>query len=324
MKQRHDMNWHLSDTHVAIVGGGSIGTAFAVVFAAAGYRLRLYEPAPKVRETIPAKLAGTLQDLEDAGLLEEPGNEVAERVLLSDSLEAAVESAEYVQECAPEGHSTKERLFADLDAAAPPDAVLASSSSALPASAFAAELRGRHRCLVVHPSNPPFLLRVAEIVPAPFTAPAAVRDAQRIVESVGLTPIVLRKEVKGFIFNRLQGAVLREAYCLVRDGVADVEDIDRIMRDGLGLRWSILGPFETVDLNTVGGIARHAERLGPAYLEMGAERGQHDPWTPDLVAEVEAQRRRIMPLSDWSERVRWRDRMLMRMVAAKAGATTEA
>ena len=90
--------------------------------------------------------------------------------------------------------------------------------------------------------------------------------------------------------------------------------------EGLGLRWSILGPFETVDLNTTGGIARHAERLGPAYLEMGAERGQHDPWTPELVAEVEAQRRRFMPLSEWGERVRWRDRMLMHILAAKAGA----
>ena len=99
------------------------------------------------------------------------------------------------------------------------------------------------------------------------------------------------REVEGFVFNRLQGAVLREAYCLVRDGVATVADIDRLMRDGLGLRWAAIGPFETVDLNTRGGIAAHAERMGPAYARMGAERGQDDPWTPELVAEVAEQRR---------------------------------
>ena len=98
------------------------------------------------------------------------------------------------------------------------------------------------------------------------------------------------------MFNRLQGALLREAYCLVRDGVATVADIDRLVRDGLGLRWSVIGPFETVDLNTRGGIAAHAEKMGPAYARMGAERGQHDPWTPELVAEVAAARRAELPL----------------------------
>jgi 3-hydroxyacyl-CoA dehydrogenase len=119
--------------------------------------------------------------------------------------------------------------------------------------------------------------------------------------------------VEGFIFNRLQGAVLREAYCLVRDGVADVEDIDTVMRDGLGLRWSFMGPFETVDLNTRGGILSHADKMGPAYARMGAERGQNDPWFPELVARVNAQRRALVPLERWADRVRWRDRMLMQL-----------
>jgi 3-hydroxyacyl-CoA dehydrogenase len=127
----------------------------------------------------------------------------------------------------------------------------------------------------------------------------------------------VRRELTGFVFNRLQGAVLREAYCLVRDGVASVEDIDRVVRDGLGLRWAVIGPFETVDLNTRGGIGAHARRLGPAYARMGAERGQHDPWTPDLVAEVERQRRETLPLDDWEARVTWRDRALMALLAAR-------
>jgi 3-hydroxyacyl-CoA dehydrogenase len=117
--------------------------------------------------------------------------------------------------------------------------------------------------------------------------------------------------------------VLREAYCLVRDGVATVEDIDRVVRDGLGLRWSVVGPFETVDLNTRGGIASHALKLGPAYAAMGAERGQNDPWTPELVKTVETQRRALLPLEQWEQRVRWRDRALMGALAARRTRTKE-
>ncbi|MDO9487316.1 MAG: 3-hydroxyacyl-CoA dehydrogenase family protein, partial [Sphingomonadaceae bacterium] len=195
------------------------------------------------------------------------------------------------------------------------EAVLASSSSAMPASRFAGDLPGSARCLVAHPGNPPFLLRVIEMVPAPFTSPEAIDRATAIVEAAGLYPVHVGREVEGFIFNRLQGAVLREAYCLVRDGVADVADIDRVMRDGLGLRWSVIGPFETVDLNTAGGIAEHARRLGPAYARMGAERGQNDPWTEDLVADVVRQRRTELPLDERPERIAWRDRQLMALLA---------
>jgi 3-hydroxyacyl-CoA dehydrogenase len=111
--------------------------------------------------------------------------------------------------------------------------------------------------------------------------------------------------------------LLREAYCLVRDGVASAADIDRLVRDGLGLRWSVIGPFETVDLNTRGGIAAHAQRMGPAYLRMGQERGQNDPWSEDLVAHVTAEQRAALPLGGWEERVGWRDRALMALLRCR-------
>jgi 3-hydroxyacyl-CoA dehydrogenase len=132
-----------------------------------------------------------------------------------------------------------------------------------------------------------------------------------------MQPVRLAREIDGFVFNRLQGALLREAYCLVRDGVASAADIDRIVRDGLGLRWSAIGPFETVDLNTRGGIAAHAQRMGPAYLRMGQERGQNDPWTDDLVARVTAERRATLPLEGWAARVAWRDRALMALLRCR-------
>jgi 3-hydroxyacyl-CoA dehydrogenase len=220
----------------------------------------------------------------------------------------------FVEECAPERLDLKQGLFAELDRFAPADAVLASASSAITASTFAASLPGRHRVLVTHPGNPPFLIPVVELVPAPFTGARTVEVAAAVLKSAGMEPVIVRKEVEGFVFNRLQGALLREAYCLVRDGVVSVEEVDRVVRDGLGLRWSVIGPFETADLNTRGGIASHAEKMGPAYARMGAQRGQNDPWTPDLVAKVTAQRRALLPLERWEERVAWRDRKLMALI----------
>jgi 3-hydroxyacyl-CoA dehydrogenase len=297
-----------------VVGGGSIGIAFAIVFARAGRAVRLFEPDAARRGAVADDLRRRLGDLQEFGLIDEVPERIADRVRIASDLEPALGDVAYVAECAPERLELKRALFASLDRFAPPEAVLASASSAITASAFAADLPGRHRVLVAHPGNPPFLIPVIELVPAPFTDPAAVDRAAALLRSVGMEPIVVRKEVEGFVFNRLQGALLREAYCLVRDGVASVDEVDRVVRDGLGLRWSVIGPFETADLNTRGGVASHAEKMGPAYARMGAERGQNDPWTPDLVAKVTAERRKLLPLERWEDRVAWRDRRLMALL----------
>ena len=309
-----------SGQSVAIVGAGSIGTAFALLFAAAGCSVRIYDPDAMRRDAVRATVAARLRDLEEVGLTVEPADATLARIVVCAEPAEAVAGADYVLECAPENLDLKRAIFAKLDEQAGDDAILASASSAIPASQWAADLPGRRRCLVVHPGNPPYLLKVAEVVPAPFTDAAIVERTLRFLAGCGLSPVLVKREVEGFVFNRLQGALLREAYCLARDGVADVEEIDRVVRDGLGLRWSVVGPFETADLNTRGGIAAHAEKMGPAYARMGAERGQRDPWTPDLVARVAAERRRLLPIDDWEERVAWRDRALMRLIAARTDA----
>lgn len=302
----------MAETYQAgIIGGGSIGVAFALVFARAGWTVRVQEPDAARRDAVLQELRQSLQDLEEFGLIEEPQDAIARRVSVVATVKEALREADLVQECAPERVEIKREIFDELAKHAPAHAILASSSSALPASTFASECAARERCLIAHPGNPPYLIPVIELVPAAFTAAAALQTAHQLYREAGLSPVHVRKEIEGFIFNRLQGAVLREAYCLVRDGIASVEDIDTVMRDGPGLRWSFMGPFETVDLNTRGGIASHALKMGPAYERMGAQRGQHDPWTPDLVAKVDFQRREVLPLDDWARRVRWRDRRLM-------------
>ena len=298
---------------IAIIGSGSIGAAWAIVFARAGFTVNLQDLAETQLDKARVLIADRLTELDHNGLLEEPADVLAARIGYSSELESAVANAAMVVEAAPEVLEIKQALFARLIALTGPETPLASSSSAITASRFAGDLEGRERCLVAHPGNPPYLLPVVELVAAPFTAPAITAKAKTLLSDAGMSVVTINREVEGFVFNRLQGAVLREAYCLVRDGVVGVDDLDKIMRDGLGLRYAFIGPFETSDLNVRGGIAAHAARMGEAYRRMGAERGQDDPWTDDLVAEVDRQRREALPLDKWEERVAWRDRALLAM-----------
>lgn len=301
---------------VGIAGTGSIGVAMAIVFARAGHEVRCWDPFPEARERAARDLADRLDALAVHGLLDEPASAVAARVAMVGDLAEAVSGAALVQECAPERLDVKQPLYTRLAALSGPDVPLASSSSAIRAGLLAEGNPAGDRILVAHPGNPPYLLPVIELVPAVDTRPEITDRAAVLFEGAGLRAVRLHREVEGFVFNRLQGAVLREAYCLVRDGVVDLVDLDAVMTLGLGRRWSVVGPFETVDLNTRGGIASHAEKMGPAYERMGAERGQHDPWTPDLVESVTARRRAVLPLAEWEERVAWRDEQLMRLAAS--------
>ncbi|MDA8309600.1 MAG: 3-hydroxyacyl-CoA dehydrogenase [Actinomycetota bacterium] len=300
---------------VAVVGGGTIGVAWSIVFARAGRVVALYEPDDARRALARDDVIRRLRALAVCGLLDEDPGDVAGRVRPGGDLPSAVRGATYVQECAPEDADLKRALFEELEGLAAPDAVLASSSSAIPPSSLAPAVRDPSRVLVAHPGNPPYLLPVVEVVPSPLTSAATVERARGLLSSVGMSPIVLRREVEGFVFNRLQGAVLREAYCLVRDGVVDPQDVDTVMREGLGRRWAFLGPFETVELNTEGGIDEHAARMGPAYARMGAERGQHDPWTDEMVAQVSAAVQARLPRERWRDHVLWRDSALMALEA---------
>ncbi len=301
----------LNDEEIAIVGAGSIGVAWAAVFVAAQKTVRLFDPDTQRLVDAKRECLEIIEALRARGLAKTPDRAPEDLITTHHNLKDAVKNVTYVQECAPEKLSLKQKLFAEIAEYAPLNAILASSSSATPISAVVSAFDFRDRCLVVHPLNPPYLLRVVEIVPAEFTDEAITKQAADVMHSAGMEPLQLGSEIEGFLFNRLQGALLREAYCLVRDDIASVEEVDKAIRDGLGVRWSVLGVFETVDLNTRGGIASHAKKLGPAYARMGAERGQNDPWTDPLVSKVAAQRREELPLDKWEEMVAWRDARLM-------------
>ncbi len=303
---------------IAVVGAGLIGRGWALVFARSGHPVRLWDAAPDQVERAVQGIAGELDGLAELGLAgEDPPEQVLGRIAAVPSLEAALDGAAHVQECTPEVLEQKQAVFAQLDAAAGAGAVLASSTSGFPASRFSAGLGGRARCLVAHPLNPPHLIPLVELVPAPWTDPAVVERTRRLMEAAGQATVTLKKEVPGFVVNRLQGALLHEACRLVEDGVAGVDDVDSAVASGLGLRWSFMGPFETIDLNAPGGIADYVARYGQLYLDLARDGGQPRPWSEDLARTLEAGRRERLPASRLRARARWRDRRLALLAAHK-------
>jgi 3-hydroxyacyl-CoA dehydrogenase len=257
------------ERHVAIVGVGLIGRAWAAIFARAGWRVRLTDPHQSTLDAAPGLIHDELRALARHGLADDPDG-AASRVAIAKDLADAVKDAEFVQENSPENVEEKLKIFAELDRLAPPDALLVSSTSAIVASRFTENLPGRARCLVGHPVNPPHLVPLVELCGAPWTAPAAIERARDIYRSIGQVPVTVNKEINGFVLNRLQGALLAEAFRLVGEGFMSAEDLDHTVKDGLGLRWSFLGPFETIELNAPGGIPDYCARYTGFYKELAA------------------------------------------------------
>jgi 3-hydroxyacyl-CoA dehydrogenase len=306
---------------VAVIGAGLVGAGWAIVFAQAGLQVRIYDADPHATDRALSLIAEQLKELSSFGLVDDP-IAIAAHLKPTYQLAEAVEGAAYAQESVPERVELKRSLMHELEQAAPSDLVIGSSSSGIPASAFARGLKISSRVLVVHPVNPPYLVPVVELVPSPDTSLATVEFADAFMRGLKRSVVHVRKEVQGFVLNRLQSALLREAWALVEDGVASCEDIDRTMRDGLGWRWSFMGPFETIDLNAQGGVADYANRLGTLYQEIAQSRTHQEPWSAELISKVEAERRSVLSQDDLASRRAWRDRRLMALAADRQGETT--
>jgi L-gulonate 3-dehydrogenase len=257
------------ERNVAIVGSGLIGRAWAAIFARAGWNVRLNDPHVPTLKAAPRLIRDELHALARHGLAEDPDGAVA-RVSVAGNLEEAVRDAEFVQENGPERVEDKRVIFAQLDKMAPNDALLVSSTSAITASRFTETLPGRARCLVGHPVNPPHLVPLVELCGAPWTSPEAIERARNIYREIGQVPVTINREINGFVLNRLQGALLAEAFRLVGEGYISAEDLDHTVKDGLGLRWSFLGPFETIELNAPGGIPDYCARYTGFYRELAS------------------------------------------------------
>ncbi|MFZ5672538.1 MAG: 3-hydroxyacyl-CoA dehydrogenase [Pseudomonadota bacterium] len=308
----------------AVIGSGFIGRAWAISFARSGSTVRLWDQADGAAAKALDYIAGVLEDLAQNDLLNgATPTTVLARITPAATLTEAVANAQHVQENTPEVLATKIKVFEALDAAARPDAVLASSTSAILPSRFTEGLNGRSRCIVVHPINPPYLIPAAEVVPAPWTSPETVERTRQFLLSAGHAPLVMKKELDGFIMNRMQGALLEEAFRLVADGYASVEDVDIGIRDGLALRWSFMGPFETIDLNAPGGVRDYAERYQGIYENLFPQMQRRVDWAGEVMNVIEPERRKRVAKEKLQDRQVWRDKRLMALAAHKKRAAKE-
>ncbi|WP_163559862.1 3-hydroxyacyl-CoA dehydrogenase [Halomonas sp. NO4] len=299
---------------IGILGAGLIGRAWAIVFARAGMPVSLYDVDAGALDKAREAIRQSLDDLQQAGLIEDVEAPLS-LIQTESDLARAMAGAEYIQECGPEDVEAKQRIYADLEAVTAVDTVLASSTSGIAASQFTDHLEHPERCLVAHPVNPPYLIPLVEVAPAPATSEAAVNRTMRLMEQARQAPILVRKEIQGFILNRLQGALLNEALRLFRDGYVSAEDLDKTVKHGLGLRWSFMGPFETIDLNAPSGVVDYGQRYGPLYRDVDRQRGDDDPWDPATLAELDKERRERLPTGGLADRQAWRDRRLMALMA---------
>ena len=194
--------------------------------------------------------------------------------------------------------------------------VLASSSSAMPASKFTEKMSHRSQCLVAHPINPPFLCPLVEVVPAPYTSEEAVEVTMSIMKEVGQSPVFLKKELPGFALNRIQCALLTESWRLIEDDAISVEDLDTIMKDGLGMRYAFMGPMETINLNAEG-VESYCDRYGQMIYDVTNSFGPVPKMGGETAKNISKELEKRIPLEKLDERRKWRDVRLAALAKLK-------
>jgi carnitine 3-dehydrogenase len=309
------MNAHRPVQRVAIVGTGTIGASWATHYLVRGFDVTATDPAPTAETALRAYVEAAWESAASIGLA--PGAS-PDRLSFTADLRQAVADADFVQENAPERPELKVKLFADIDEATPPDAILASSSSGITMSVIQAECRHPERTVIGHPFNPPHIVPLVEVVGGTRTDPDTVRDVMAFYAAIGKKPVHLKKELPGHVANRIQAALYREVVYLVQEGVLDVADSDDAVSWGPGLRWGVMGPHLLWHLGGgEGGIQHFMETLMPRMVASWQDLGTPE-FTPELqqtiVAGVldEASGHSVDELADR------RDAMLSALLAVRA------
>ena len=295
--------------NIGVIGGGLIGASWAAIFSKSGFNVFVYDPYPDVFDTYKSRVTSFLEELKT---IDETINveESLNRINANVTIEDLCSNVEYIQESAPEILSVKQELFAKLDNLAPEEVVIGSSSSAMPISSITQNLKGQHRCIITHPANPPHLIPCVEICPGENTSNKTIEKTKEIFTASGASIVNVKKEIDGFILNRLQGALLNEAMRLYSDGYASSDEIDATIRDGLGLRWAFMGPFETIDLNAPGGIKDYISRYGPIFVEMAKNQTKIPDWSEEAGKKLELERRKILSYDKLQDRAKKRNQLL--------------
>lgn len=303
---------------VTIVGSGLIGRCWATLFARAEYSVVLNDISDdQLRGALDA-IRHQLRSMEKEGLLKEgqKAENLEKLITVNANLQEAVSGALYVQECTPEVLDLKRLVFEKLDQVVDDVTILASSTSCIIPSKFTENLKHRMQCIVAHPINPPHYIPLVEIIPAPWTDEGVVKNTVDLMKELGQKPIFAKREINGFILNRLQYALIMEAWRLVEDGIASPEDVDTAVVEGLGMRYSFMGPFETIHLNA-NGIEDYCHRYGANITTVCESEVPPRQLAGPTLETLSASLRNKIPLEKLEERRKWRDMRLGALAAHK-------
>lgn len=302
---------------ITIVSTGVIGAGWAVHFLARGYDVVATDPAVGAEERLHEFIDRNWPIVEKLGLAPDASTS---RLTFTSDLADAVKDADFIQESGPERLDIKHALIAAIEAAAPTDTIIASSSSGLAVSDIQQGARHPERIVLGHPFNPPHLIPLVEVAGGALTDTQAVDASIAFYAKTGKKPIRINKEVKGHIANRLQVALWREAISLVENGIASVADIDTAISHGPGLRWSLLGPFLNLHASGgSGGVTHVLKHLGPAQREWARDLGTY-PETDDYISPIAAGVEKELSGLDFAQTLAQRDALLVDLILAKRAA----
>ncbi|XP_065451310.1 lambda-crystallin homolog isoform X1 [Chrysemys picta bellii] len=299
---------------------GLIGRSWTMVFAGGGFRVKLYDIVQQQITSALEYISKEMKELEKSGMLKGTLNAEKQFSLISGctDLKTAVDGAMFIQECTPEKLELKKKIFGQLDLIVSNDVILSSSTSTLLPTKLFTGLKHVKQCIVAHPVNPPYYVPLVELVPHPETEPSTVDKTHALMKKIGQSPVKLTKEIDGFVLNRLQYAVISEAWRLVGEGVISPADLDLVMSDGLGMRYAFIGPLETMHLNAEG-MTNYCERYREGMIHVLKTFGP----VPDFSGEIEQQISQAMSEKTPADpehlnaRRAWRDECLMGLAKLK-------
>jgi len=310
---------------VGIVGSGLIGKSWAMIFASEGFSVVLYDvDQAQVNKAI-KDIREELLQFEEAGTLRGKLTASAQADMISgtDSLEACVKGAKYIQECVPESLELKRKVWGGIDELVDDKTILASSTSCIVPSKISDFMKHRAQFIVAHPCNPPYHTPMVELVPAPWTSEEVRAGTRSLMQEVGQGPVSLSRELPGFVLNRMQYSLLNECWRLIRDGIVSPQDLDVVMKDGMGMRYAFMGPMETIHLNAEG-TQNYCDRYGETIFNVSEDLGpiptgwkQESEADKEEVRALQAAMIKTVPIEKLNERRVWRDKRLAALAKLK-------
>lgn len=312
-------SFNMSGTgHVGILGSGLIGRSWAMIFASAGYKVIIYdivtEQVTRAIDDIKEQLSTREKDGTIRGKLS--AEEQISLIGGTHTLESVVKNAFFLQECVPERIDLKHELYNKVDTLINDKTILSSSTSTFMPSVLSKDLKCKSHFIVSHPVNPPYYVPLVEVVPAPWTDPKVLDDTFNLMKDIGQSPIKLQKEVPGFALNRIQYAIINESFNLIQDGILNVEDVDKVMTDGLGMRYAFIGPMQTAHLNAEGFkdyCSRYTESMHNVCKTFKPIPKITGPTADNIADQLEAN----TPVDKLAEKRIWRDVSLMKLAQLK-------